>query len=85
MRRQDREAKRLLTPEQKYDLWVRMLSGRITQSRAGVDRSVISRLRAVARDGAHSNRLLSGVGSSVGHGCADGRGALAVVCDRYIQ
>ena len=51
-----RRPKRVLTAEQKYDLWVRMLSGQITQaqaaSEAGVDRSAISRLRAVARDGA---------------------------------
>ena len=56
MSQQGRKTKRLLTAEQKYDLWVRMLSGQITQSQAaaeaGVDRSVISRLRAVARDGA---------------------------------
>ncbi len=53
---QDQKPKKLLTAEQKYDLWVRMLSGQITQAQAageaGVDRSVISRLRAVARDGA---------------------------------
>ena len=52
----DRKPKRLLTAEQKYDLWVRMLAGRLTQAQAaaeaGVDRSVICRLRAVARDGA---------------------------------
>ena len=51
-----RKPKSLLTAEQKYDLWVRMLCGQITQAQAaaeaGVDRSVISRLRAVARDGA---------------------------------
>ena len=51
-----RRPKKLLTAEQKYDLWVRMLTGQITQAEAaaeaGVDRSVISRLRAVARDGA---------------------------------
>ena len=51
-----RRPKRVLTAEQKYDLWVRMLSGQITQAdaaaEAGVGRSVISRLRAVARDGA---------------------------------
>ena len=51
-----RRAKRFLTAEQKYDLWVRMLSGQITQGaaamEAGVDRTVITRIRAVARDGA---------------------------------
>ncbi|MDE0161785.1 MAG: hypothetical protein OXL98_08600, partial [Acidimicrobiaceae bacterium] len=46
----------MLTAEQKYDLWLRMLTGQISQAdaaaEAGVDRSVIARLRAVARDGA---------------------------------
>jgi hypothetical protein len=53
-----RKQKRFLTAEQKYDLWVRMLTGQITQAdaaaEAGVDRTVIARLRAVARDGAIS-------------------------------
>lgn len=51
-----RKPKRFLTAEQKYDLWVRMLTGQLSQAdaaaEAGVDRTVISRLRAVARDGA---------------------------------
>lgn len=51
-----RKPKRFLTAEQKYDLWVRMLTGQITAgdaaAEAGVDRSVIARIRAVARDGA---------------------------------
>jgi hypothetical protein len=51
-----RKPKRMLTAEQKYDLWVRMLTGQISQADAaaevGVDRSVITRLRVVARDGA---------------------------------
>ena len=48
-----RRPKRVLTAEQKYDLWVRMQSGQMAQAaEAGVDRSVIARLRAVARDGA---------------------------------
>ncbi|MDE0133959.1 MAG: hypothetical protein OXM54_03880 [Acidimicrobiaceae bacterium] len=51
-----RRPRKMLTAEQKYDLWVRMLTGQITQAEAaaeeaGVDRSVVSRLRAVARDG----------------------------------
>lgn len=48
--------KRLLTAEQKYDLWVRMLTAQITPTQAaaeaGVDRSTISQLRKTARDGA---------------------------------
>ena len=51
-----RKAKRFLTAEQKYDLWVRMLTGQVTRAdaaaEAGVDRSTITKLRAVARDGA---------------------------------
>ena len=51
-----RKPKRMLTAEQKYDLWLRMLTGQISQADAaaevGVDRPVITRLRAVARDGA---------------------------------
>ena len=53
---EQRKPKKLLTAEQKSDLWVRMLTGQVTQAQAaaeaGVDRSVIARLRAVARDGA---------------------------------
>ena len=51
-----RRAKRFLTAEQKYDLWVRMLSGQLSQAEAaaeaGADRTTIGKLRAVARDGA---------------------------------
>ena len=51
-----RRPKRFLTAEQKYDLWVRMLTGQITSGaavvEAGVDRTVISKIRSVARDGA---------------------------------
>lgn len=51
-----RRAKRFLSAEQKYDLWVRMLTGQVTQTdaaaEAGVDRTTIAHLRKVARDGA---------------------------------
>src|SRR5260370_35931576 len=51
-----RRAKRFLSPEQKYDLWLRLLTGQVTQSdaaaEAGVDRTTIATLRKVARDGA---------------------------------
>ena len=51
-----RRQKRFLTAEQKYDLFVRILTGQITQGAAatevGVDRTVITRIRSVARDGA---------------------------------
>ncbi len=61
-----REPKGMLTAEQKYDLWVRMLSGQISRAdaaaEAGVDRSVVARLRAVARDGAIAALQASGPG-----------------------
>ena len=51
-----RSAKKMLTAEQKYDLWLRMLTGQVTTvqaaTEAGVDRSTIMTLRKVARDGA---------------------------------
>jgi transposase-like protein len=51
-----RRPKRLLSPEQKYDLWLRILTGQISQSdaaaEAGVDRTTIATLRRVAKDGA---------------------------------
>ncbi len=47
-----RRPKRFLSAEQKYDLWVRMLTGQITPSdaaaEAGVDRSTISTMRKTA-------------------------------------
>jgi transposase len=53
-----RKPKRFLTAEQKYDLWVRMLTGQVTQiqaaAEAGVDRTTIATLRKVAKDGAIS-------------------------------
>jgi len=51
-----RRPKRFLTAEQKYDVFVRILTGQISQGAAatelGVDRTVITRIRTVARDGA---------------------------------
>ena len=51
-----RKPKRFLTAEQKYDVFVRVLTGRSTQAAAatelGVDRTVITRIRTVARDAA---------------------------------
>jgi transposase-like protein len=46
----------MLTAEQKYDLWQRMLTGQVSSvdaaAEAGVDRSTIVKLRKTARDGA---------------------------------
>jgi transposase len=51
-----RGQKRFLTAERKYDLFVRVLTGQITEGAAatelGVDRTVITRICVVARDGA---------------------------------
>ena len=51
-----RRPKRFLSAEQKYDLWLRMLTGQITTvaavAEAGVDRTTIMTLRKVAKDGA---------------------------------
>ena len=51
-----RRQKRFLTAEQKYDVFVRVLTGQITQgavaTELGVDRTVVTRIRTVARDGA---------------------------------
>jgi hypothetical protein len=65
-----RKPKRFLSAEQKYDLWVRMLTGQITQGAAatevGVDRSVIVRIKSVARDGAIAALQASKPGKSPG-------------------
>jgi hypothetical protein len=65
-----RRPKRFLTAEQKYDLWVRMLTGQLTQgdaaAEAGVERSTITRLRAEARYGA-----IAGLQVSKRHCCID--------------
>src|ERR671910_3894868 len=51
-----RRAKRFLSAEEKYELWVRMLTGQVTAvqaaAEAGVDRTTIATLKRVARDGA---------------------------------
>lgn len=53
-----RKPKRFLTAEQKYDLWVRIVTGQLTQAQAaaeaGVDRTTIATMRRVAKDGAIS-------------------------------
>ena len=58
-----RRAKRFLSPSQKYEIWLQLVSGETTISEAadqvGVDRSTIMRLRTIAKDGA---RCASGAG-----------------------
>lgn len=51
-----RRSKRLLTPSQKYEIWLSMVRQEVTMAEAaaaaGVDRSTIVRIRQVAKDGA---------------------------------
>ena len=51
-----RRAKRVLSPSQKYEIWIGLLRGEYTTieaaHRAGVDRTTIMRVRQVAKQGA---------------------------------
>jgi transposase len=51
-----RRAKRFLSPSQKYELWLGLVTGELSQSEAaerfGVDRSTVMRIRQVAKQGA---------------------------------
>lgn len=51
-----RRTKTMLSAEEKFDLWTRMLCGQLTvvdaAAESGVDRTTIQRIRKVARDGA---------------------------------
>ncbi len=51
-----RKPKRFLTAEQKYEIWLKILTGELTTQQAaieaGVDRGTIMTLRKAAKDGA---------------------------------
>ena len=51
-----RRPKRLLSPSEKYEIWIALIRGEETiaqaADRAGVDRSTVMKLRTVARQGA---------------------------------
>jgi transposase len=51
-----RQRKRFLSPSQKYEIWLALVRGELSTvaaaDRAGVDRSTIVKLRAVAKQGA---------------------------------
>jgi transposase len=51
-----RRRKRVLTPQQKYEIWLQLVTGELSQNQAadeyGVDRSTIARIRVVAKQGA---------------------------------
>lgn len=51
-----RKKKRFLAPQEKYEIWMQLVKGETTigeaADRSGVDRSTITKLRDVARQGA---------------------------------
>jgi transposase len=51
-----RRAKRFLSPSQKYELWLQLVTGELSQSEAaerfGIDRSTVMRILQVAKQGA---------------------------------
>ena len=51
-----RRAKRFLSPSEKYELWLQLVTGELSQSEAaerfGIDRSTVMRIRHVAKQGA---------------------------------
>jgi hypothetical protein len=51
-----RRAKRFLSPSQKYELWLQLVTGELSQGEAaerfGIDRSTVMRIRQVAKQGA---------------------------------
>ena len=51
-----RRTKRFLSPSQKYEIWLQLVRGELTQAQAAdnwqVDRSTIMKIRKVAKDGA---------------------------------
>jgi len=56
MSTQPRKKRRFLVPQEKYEIWMQLVKGETTiadaAERSGVDRSTISKLRDVARQGA---------------------------------
>ncbi len=56
--RAGRRAKRLLSPSQKYEIWLQLVRQEVTMAEAAaalhVDRSTIMRIRMVAKEGALS-------------------------------
>ncbi len=56
MSTEPRSRKRFLAPQEKYEIWMQLVKGETTireaADRSGVDRSTVSKLREVARQGA---------------------------------
>jgi transposase len=67
-----RRGKRFLSPSQKYEIWLGLVRGESTigeaADRAGVDRSTVMKLRAVARQGALEALAASRPGVRAGSG-----------------
>ena len=67
-----RRGKRFLSPSQKYEIWLGLVRGESTigeaAERAGVDRSTVMKLRAVAKQGALEALAASRPGVRAGSG-----------------
>ncbi len=67
-----RRGKRFLSPSQKYEIWLGLVRGESTigeaADRAGVDRSTVMKLRAVAKQGALEALAASRPGVRAGSG-----------------
>ncbi len=67
-----RRPKRLLSPSEKYEIWVSLVRGEYTiaqaAERSGVDRSTVMKLRMVARQGALDALAASRPGVRAGGG-----------------
>src|SRR4051812_8201680 len=67
-----RRGKRFLSPSEKYEIWLSLIRGEYTivqaAEQAGVDRSTIMKLRAVARQGALEALAASKPGGRGGSG-----------------
>jgi transposase len=90
--RRGQRAKRILTPLQKYEVWLQLIRQEVTVAGAAiawqVDPSTITRIKAVAKDGAlaalseskpgaRGARAGLGVGGAAGRQCPAGRSGQA--------
>ncbi|MCA1700603.1 MAG: helix-turn-helix domain-containing protein [Actinobacteria bacterium] len=70
-----RRRKRMLSAQEKYQIWLQLLSGELSQSEAadrwGVDPSTITRIRKVARDSALAGLAASRPGVARDRGDAE--------------
>ena len=68
--RQGRRPKRLLTPSQKYEIWLQLVRQEVTVAEAAanhrVDRTTIMRIRTIAKEGALAALAASKPGAAAG-------------------